>query len=247
MLTNTTSLLAQADVAAQAADPNWTLIIILGAVFVILVIFLLKPLKDKKAIDGDSAKALTGNKKAISASDDVNLENYEEKKEQLSLAEIKAAKRQTADEMSKEELRELRKERRAATQTEKAVKEHDDSEEKLDAEANADKVETSDASEQANKPVNLDDVITKSDADTGDVFSSLFGDASDDLSFGDDFGSDGDAEDDGTVIPTLGSALIPLDQLLKAAEEEGKSEKEALTDLSIEFPPVAPAEKKTLN
>lgn len=255
MITNIpVQILAQAELAA----PNWMLLIGIAAVFVFLVVFLLIPEKDVKAIEPDTKKALPGTKKA-QAAEDVSLENYEEKKEALSLAEIKVAKRQTAEEMSKEELRELRKERRAATQTEKAVKEHEDAEPaksevesvSVSSEVNAVKAEEAVVSEPVESKSEGSVSESESLGGGGDVFSSLFGDSSVSESFsgfGDSFGSEAEEEGEAAIIPTLGSALIPLDQLLKAAEDEGKSEKDALEELSLQFPVNADsAEKKTLN
>lgn len=115
-----TTMLAQ----AVANEPNWVLIGVIVAVLLIVIIALVFP--KKKAIDEDKSDKKLPEDHTKKDASDVNLENYEEKKERLSLAEIKVAKRQTADDMSKEELRELRKERRAATQTEKAVREHEE-------------------------------------------------------------------------------------------------------------------------
>lgn len=115
-----TTMLAQ----AVASEPNWGLIGVIVAVLLIVIVALVFP--KKKAIDEDKSDKKLPEEHTKKDASDVNLENYEEKKEKLSLAEIKVAKRQTADDMSKEELRELRKERRAATQTEKAVREHEE-------------------------------------------------------------------------------------------------------------------------
>lgn len=262
------------------AEPNWMIVVVIAAIFLGLVIFLILPRK-KKLGDDSTEKQLTDDKKKASSDADVRPENYEEKKENLSLAEIKAAKRQTADDMSKEELRELRKERRAATQTEKAMREHEDDKASPESSANKDVDEASGsvtsavigdetssqegtakeaaASAQDTKPesdITIDDenVVIKSDVDTKDVFASLFGDAPSSFedpfaSFNDPFSdaSASESEADGPVFQqTLGSQLISLDALTKAAAEadakSGEGSWEELTKRLVEK-----SEKKTLS
>lgn len=260
------------------AEPNWMIVVVIAAIFLGLVIFLILPRK-KKLGDDSTEKQLTDDKKKASSDADVRPENYEEKKENLSLAEIKAAKRQTADDMSKEELRELRKERRAATQTEKAMREHEDDKASLESSANKDVDEASGSvtsavigdetssqedtakedAAQDTKPesdITIDDenVVIKSDVDTKDVFASLFGDAPSSFedpfaSFNDPFSdaSASESEVDGPVFQqTLGSQLISLDALTKAAAEAdakaGEGSWEELTKRLVEK-----SEKKTLS
>jgi len=250
----TMSALGQAAAAetAAAGGPSVVLIIIIVVILLVAIVFLVKPRKDEKAIESDDKKKLSNdNKKSLPS--DVNLENYEDKKENLSLAEVKAAKRQTADEMSKEELRALRKERRAATQTEKAVKERED--EENDADENDSESEASEAvkadsekksvidSEKSDDPKSKKEEIAKSEK----AIASLFSD--DDDPFG-SFEFDDDKSDSasaGTVFPTLGSALISLDQLNKAAEAEAEAEeeKDALDELTKRL--IEKSEKKTLS
>lgn len=262
----TMSALGQAAAAetAAASGPNVVLIIIIVLVLLIVIVFLARPRKDEKAIESeDTKKPADDSKKSLP--DDVNLENYEDKKEKLSLSEVKAAKRQTADEMSKEELRALRKERRAATQTEKAVKEREDEEEKDEVEESADveekgvkpesadEVKDSAAVQDEKKESGVSELIESPEAsretvaDSEKAIASLFAD--DDDPFGSfEFGEgSSEASGTGTVFPTLGSALISLDQLNKAAEAEAEAEeeKDALDELTKRL--MEKSEKKTLS
>ncbi len=264
-------ILAQA--AEVANEPNWIVIGALIGLFAVLAIILLIPPK-KKLTDADAEK------KAIEA--EPSESKAAENKEDLSLAEIKVAKREAvAADMSKEELRELRKERRAATQTDKAVhgraetedkdKEnaddsHDASKAGEEVKADAETAESesdgalhaqdADPSSDDNKTEKeslsdaIDDVLTNASTDASDVFASLFGSKKDDSL--DIFGSnsakdfDFDSADsskpaNATVFPTLGSALIPLDELRKQSEE---SEADPLGELTKRL--AAKAEKKTL-
>jgi len=256
---------------AVSGDPNWALIILIVAIVLGLAIFLLKPSKDEKAIESDEQKKLSKPKKKAALEDgtskDISLENYEEKKENLSLAEIKVAKRQTAEEMSKEELRSMRKQKRAATQTEKAVKDRADAEVKVEAEVKADaeveakeavvaaeaETETkaveaevkADAEVEAKEAVVAAEVEAEPakeavEAESKDVMS-MFSDDDDEDLFG-SFDDDDNPDVKRTVFPTLGSALISLDQLNKAAEAE--EEADALSELTQRLK--EKSEKKTL-
>ena len=231
---------------AQAAGPNWmTLGIIFGVMVLIFVILLLIPSGvDKSALESDKKKPKAiedkTDKKALPAADQTD-------KDKMSLAEIKEAKRASVSEdKSNEERRELRKERRAATQTANAIHERESSEHASDEnkdeakaeEKKSDTVVADNSSEEKSaesKPETatekavsseekaksgddkgsaanidaVDEIISKADNDTGDVFASLFGGVIDsDLSF-DDI-TDVPKPENGSVFPTLGSALIPL-------------------------------------
>ena len=249
---------AQADQAAQAAQaaqagPNWVLIgIIIGVVVILAIVFLI-PNKKPAIEDKDKKDKLPaeGDKKALE----------DKSKEDLSLAEVKESKRAAVSEdKTKEELRELRKERRAATQTEKAVHDReqaaqdgadagksdadaskveaasadDTAKDVADAKADATDAAKDDASkadaakddaakDDAKDSKSLDgslgvanELLGKADADSADVFASLFGGGKE-LDFDAEIGNSSNTAD-GPVIPTLGSALISLDDLTKAAE-----------------------------
>lgn len=100
----------------------------------------------------------------------------------------------------------------------------------------------------------MDDVVTQTSSDTGDVFASLFGNDDNMDLFGNasdskldfDFESKPAATDikNATVFPTLGSALIPLDELRKQAGDESH-DSNPLDELTKRL--AAKAEKKTLN
>lgn len=100
----------------------------------------------------------------------------------------------------------------------------------------------------------MDDVVTQTSSDTGDVFASLFGNDDNMDLFGNasdskldfDFESKPATADikNATVFPTLGSALIPLDELRKQAGDESH-DSNPLDELTKRL--AAKAEKKTLN
>ena len=242
--------------AQAAGGPNWVLIIGIIVVFVIVAIVLLIPSK-RSALDADAKKVLDADsKKALPEGDD---------KDQKSLAEIKESKRATVSESkSKDEMRELRKERRASAQTEKAIQEREEKEAESDSESPAShdidaaealkKAEQAEAEAKADAEAELekmtapiDDIITKSDADVGDVLASLFGNNEKssgfgDLNFDDVIGQE--IKTEGTALPTLGSALISLNELTAAAEaEEDKSNVSPLDEISKKL--AEKAEKKT--
>ena len=236
-------LLAQA-----AGGPNWYLIIGIIVVFVVVAIVLLIPSKQSK-IGAEDEKSLKGDDvKALPDGDDKD----------KSLAEIKESKRATvSDSKSKDELRELRKERRAATQTEKAIQEREEKEgnDSLDVDAEkalekAAKAEAEAKAELEKMTAPIDDIITKSDADVGDVLASLFGNNEkssgfSDLNFDDVIGQE--IKPEGPVFPTLGSALIPLNELTAAAaESESEDSGKTLSPLDeISQKLAEKAEKKT--
>lgn len=263
MSLNTIQTVAQAasaiDLASQ--EPNWLLIGIILGVMVILAIIFLIPSRSAQVLD-DADKE----KKSKSLED--------KSKETLSLSEIKTSKRaMVSEDKSKEELRELRRERRAQTQTEKAIHEREEaqmasegvdlgekasvSEKVAEVAEVADEklaVESVEAPESEKAEIEAafaspaDDLLASSEADSSDVFASLFGE-SQEFSLDDELGGGHAAsEDDGTVIPTLGSALISLDVLTRAAEEEKAKSGEKEDD---EFAGFAmfndSSEKKTLN
>ncbi len=242
------NLLAQA-----AGGPNWILIIGIVVVFVVVAVVLLIPSKHSK-IGAENDKALKGDDtKALTDGDD----------KEKSLAEIKESKRATvSDSKSKDEMRELRKERRAATQTEKAIQEREEKEageldadaaEALEKAARAEAEAKADAEAELEKmTAPIDDIITKSDADVGDVLASLFGNSEkssgfSDLNFDDVIGQE--IKTEGPVFPTLGSALIPLNELTAAAaasESESDDSGKALSPLDeINQKLAEKAEKKT--
>ena len=113
---------------AVSDEPNWLVIgIILGIMVILAIVFMIPSKSQPMLEDGDEddeKKSLTGEKREA-----LGAEETGEKKDKLSLAEIKKEKRaNVSEEKSKEELRELRRERRAATQTEKAVSERENAE-----------------------------------------------------------------------------------------------------------------------
>ena len=215
-----------------AGEPNWTLIISIGAGFLILLVLLLLPPRKTKAIEDGKKKAIQDKSAgALSPEADRN-------KDQLSLAEIKEAKRTVvSDEKSKDEMRELRKERRAAVQTEKAVRGREDA-------AETEK-EAAVEAEKADKGVNpFDDVLTNADSNAGDVFASLFGTGSKDSDFSldADLGLASPSTEGKVAFPTLGSALIPLSDFAK--DESAEAKEDPLDELTKRL--AAKAEKKTL-
>lgn len=127
-------------------EPNMLVVGGIILVFVVLLVWLLLP--SKKQLPEDSSKALP--------KDDTKSQQKEEKAK-LSLSEIKEAKRENVTaEMSKDELKALRKERRAATQTALAVIEREekaaekaDENEKTDGDAE----KANDATEKADENV----------------------------------------------------------------------------------------------
>ena len=267
-------MLAQA--TEVASEPNWVLIGSIVGAFVILAIVLMFASKKRLGADKTPDKAIED----ASGSKDAGAKALEDK-EQLSLAEIKVAKREAVSaDKSKEELRELRKERRAASQTDKAIHEREEAEEKaketaessteekddkkveekseteekvqeeaVASESDAKADEATDKGEEKAEEKKSDDplgdLFGQSSSDTGDVFASLFGSKNSSL---DIFGSsDFDVDDapkasNATVFPTLGSALIPLEDLKKSAENSDSNPLDELTKRLNEK-----AEKKTLS
>lgn len=258
-------MLAQA--TEVASDPNWVLIGSIVGAFVILAIVLMFAPKKRLGADKTPDKAIED----ASGSKDAGAKALEDK-EQLSLAEIKVAKREAVSaDKSKEELRELRKERRAASQTDKAIHDREEAEEKAkdddkkveekseteekvqeEAVASESDAKADEATDKGEEKVEekksddpLGDLFGQSSSDTSDVFASLFGSKNSSL---DIFGSsDFDVDSapkssNATVFPTLGSALIPLDDLKKSAENGDSNPLDELTKRLNEK-----AEKKTLS
>ena len=132
-------------------------------------------------------------------------------KEKLSLADIRENNRvAVSDEASKEDLRELRKSRRAATQTQNAVHHREEAELAAKQEASQDLHSEEDAGVEENL------FAEARPSESEDIFSSFF----DNNNFEDDSISSPSCD----VIPTLGSALISLDAMRAAAdasEDEG--------------------------
>ena len=98
--------------SAEIAGIYWIVIAALILVVGVAVFFGTRK-KEVKKIDGDKAKSLAHEKLKK-----VEPEEYNEKKGELSLAEIKASKSLKVEDRSKEEMRQLRQERRAKEQTE---------------------------------------------------------------------------------------------------------------------------------
>lgn len=71
---------------------------------------------------------------------------------------------------------------------------------------------------------NSNEVMVDVTADAGDMFATLFGDeaAKEPISFDDILGGCASDVDDGTIFPTLGSALIPLNEIEKAADDKSE-------------------------
>lgn len=254
-----------------AAGPNWvTLGIVFGVMVLILIVILVIP-------NGVSPEAIEGDKKDRKALEDKTarkaLTDGETDKEKMSLAEIKESKRAAVGEdKSKEERRELRKERRAATQTANAIHEREESgaktEEKKSEEAaveavkaeekksdevkaeavKSDEVKAETAKSEAAKAEEskpsaaeifaADEQLGKVDTDAGDIFASLFGDSDPSKLDLDDL-TETPKPTEGTVFPSLGSALIPLTEVQKD-EEEGV---DVLSELAKRFE--NQSEKKT--
>ena len=247
------NMLAQVPEMA-ANEPNWMIIGIILGIMVILAIFLLIPLKLDNAVEAEESKKSLddeGYKRKA-------LPDSSEDKQQLSLAEIKESKRAAVSEnMSKDEMRELRKERRAATQTANAIHDreeaakHADSEESEGADDSAVNdaagQESADAAvESENNSLSANDLLTNSDAAASDVFASLFGSSGSDdggLKF-DGVVSETPNASDGAFFPTLGSKLIPLNELMAAAEEKEEPATNPLDELTKKLADTA--EKKTL-
>ena len=156
-----------AEVAAR--EPNWTLIAIIAGIIAILAIAFLIPLKPA-AIEDLSKK----DKQKALPDGDSNVKSLEDKslsvdKEKLSLAEIRENKRvAVSDEASKEDLRELRKSRRAATQTQNAVHHREEAELAAKQEASQDLHSEEDAGVEENL------FADARPSESEDIFSSFF-------------------------------------------------------------------------
>lgn len=248
-------MLAQAIAQNQVGEPNWPLIGGIVAVFAILAVILLIP--SKKSLESRAPEALPASEETTVK----ELAADKTDKEKLTLAEIKESKREAvAGDTSKEAMRELRKERRADVQTDRAVHELEAAKEKETEKAQQDakdetvvekstkEVEKSEKSAQSEAESGMpaiDDVITKSDTDAADVFASLFGGDSKSDAFSFDGLSESPKPTEGTVFPTLGSALIPLSAVQEAAngcEEAG--DVDMLSELTKKL--AEKSEKKTL-
>ena len=252
-----TAATTAADVANYSAqDPNWVLIIFIVGIFVIFGYLFFKTSKPEALEDkseNTSQKELpTENLKEEIKADAID-------KEKLSLAEIKEAKRQSVSEdKSKEEMRKLRQERRADTQTQNAIHNREEAEkhkaetetednsetpkDEKDLEIAKSEVKTDDTDKNSEDQTVATDTETDNDKDSevadkkddskeeetsvGGLFDSAQASESEDIfaAFFDnnDFEDDSVASDD-AIIPTLGSALIPLEAMRAAAEasEEG--------------------------
>jgi hypothetical protein len=126
---------------------------------------------------------------------------------------------------------------------------------KSDVSADKDEAAVAADNQAENSEITIDDenVVIKSDVDTKDVFESLFGDTP--ASFDDPFAgfsdpfadtSDASGDDSAPVFQqTLGSQLISLDELTKAAAEADVKQKEDWEELTKRL--VEKSEKKTLN
>lgn len=118
----------------------------------------------------------------------------EEKKSEVVVTENKAEEKKSAETAA-----ETAKESATETATEKVV-------------SNEEKAKSSEDKGNAADILAVDEIIAKADNDTGDVFASLFGEVGEsELSF-DDI-TDVPKPENGSVFPTLGSALIPLNDL----------------------------------
>lgn len=248
-----------ADVAQIATNqPNWVICAIIVAFIVIAGIIFLIPSKHAEIEDHDKSarKALPEDKKEES---ETKIESVD--KDKMSLAEIKEAKRQSvSEEKSKEEMRKLRQERRATTQTQNAIHDREESEKqkaeeaaesdtkdtetpksdakessktendaavttKTEAESKADKAESD--SEAGNKSDKPEDDTKDNKADSNLLFASTSSGSDDifaDFFNNNDFDSDDASSSNDAIIPTLGSALIPLEAMRAAAEASDDSE-----------------------
>ena len=258
------NMLAQVPEMA-ANEPNWMIIGILVGIFVFLAIILLIPSKPKELPEESEVKEPLEDK----ASKHKVLSDDSEEKPHLSLSEIKGAKRASvSDNKSKDEMRELRKERRAATQTANAIHEREEAskrqeetdepeaaEQVAEAVPEAEPAPVLEPSEEAAKEPSaeeklaspIDDILTNSDAGASDVYTSLFGNSG--AGMGslnlDDIVSETPNVSDNSIFPTLGSKLIPLNELMAAADEKEEPITNPLDELTKKF--ADKAEKKTLN
>lgn len=203
-------LRALGQVEAESSMNIW---VIIGVVVAILVVVaLVVVFRRKPALPAETE----GSKKALEG---VSPQEYEKKKDSLSLAELKASKKlELSQDTSKEELRELRRERRASEQTEKAQ-----------------------AQESKDEGLKITDAVTDSSVGAGDVFASLFGDAKKSGLMDMDDDIEGVSPGD-SVIPTLGSGLIRLDGSKPSAKGDN-----SLDELTKRLAEKARAEKKTMN
>jgi len=183
--------------------------IAIGVVFLILLYYLSrKKQKAEIAEIDDQADAAR-----IDDETDVSPEDYDEKKEGLSLAQIKKAKKSTVSEdRSKEEVRELRRKRRAKSQTDKAKQAREPGEEEAEAdEAEAsgdDRDDSADAGEKPTNDLNLDfDDVEAEPSEKGPA-----------------------AQSSPSLIPSLGSGLIDVQAL---AAKEGPVVDDPLGDLPL--------------
>lgn len=196
-------------------------------------------------------RAATQTEKAVSERE--NAEDAEAAKETKAEAKSEAAAK--ADEEVKAEEAKVAEAAKAADTMSEAVKAAEEAARKAAEEAAEADRALKEAEEEARKArENLEmalkskdlersleaDVVSNSEPE--DVFSSLFGDEDSSLDF-DEFSKADSKPVEGTVFPTLGSALIPLDQLAKAADE-AEADIDPFEELTKRM--AAKAEKKTL-
>lgn len=189
-------------------EPNMYVVGGIILVFVVLLVWLLLP--SKKQLPEDSSKALP--------KDDTKLQQKEEKAK-LSLSEIKEAKRENVTaEMSKDELKALRKERRAATQTALAVIER---EEKAAEKADENEKTDSDAEKADNAAAKADEKVSetveksdKTDSDKKDAETAETVEKSDETNSDDKKESATDEENQSEKKIDIDELTAPIDDIL---------------------------------
>lgn len=244
--------LAQVTDAAAGGNP-WLILGIIFGVMLLVAIYLLIPHKSQKSLEDEKESQKKSADKDDSSKTNRALTDGEDKSK-LSLAELKESKRAAVSEnRSKDELRELRKERRAATQTANAIHDREEiaHEEEDVAEDSGEELLTKTEAEDAEKDkmtAPIDDILTNSEAGASDVFASLFGTNKSEnhsLKFDDIIGESSTPSND-ACFPTLGSKLIPLNELMAAAaaDEDNPEGSNLLDGLTEKI--AGKAEKKTL-
>lgn len=277
---------------------NVPLLVIIFGSMAIIAILLWLPSKEMKALaekEKKSGLALKVEEEPAKEEKPIEMKEAEADKDQMSLVELKVAKHASAEDMSKEELRKLRRERRADAQTEKAKQER--SEEKSEAEEKAvekaevleavstvKEIETEageatkeaekaeekagDAIERESEASEQEDVLEEKEegmtfaqgllsgsaimedasADSNDLLASLFGKVSSETDSS-DLSFDAVSEElAGPAFPSLGSKLIPLNELTKAAcEDESSKEEDDIFGSLTKRLASDTAEKKTLS
>lgn len=222
---------------AEGTDSSMMVVGIFVVIAVVCAFFIYTMVKNKGAqgATDDDAKAKTGEEDDTDEPK-VSPDKLEEVKDELSLAELKAAKAGKAKDLSKEERKKLREQRRAKSQTDKAKAERDDDDD-VDEDEDAEASESDDdvdeqpeelsgeAAREASFEALLDGNLAGSSTDSEKSDDGLGLDF-DSLSAGFDAKGEGEAEAGKKEkrprkgIPSLGSGMWNISELKEKAEEE---------------------------